>query len=110
MRIVHNDVAGGLLILALFAAVIVIIEVWTRLRHPDPELSRKAVHILGGAGSLLFPFVVGSPVTVLVISAVFSGFFLITKKGDMLQSLGKVKRKSSGSEYYPVAVFMLFYI
>jgi len=62
MRIVHNDIAGGLLILALFAAVIVIIEVWTRLRHPDPELSRKAVHILGGVGSLLFPFVVGSPV------------------------------------------------
>ncbi len=110
MRIVHNDLAGGLFLLALFACVIIAIEIWTRLRRPDPELSRKAVHFMGGAGSLLFPFVVGSPITVMVIAVVFSGFFFIAKRGNFLHCLGKVTRKSSGSEYYPIAVFLLFYV
>lgn len=110
MKLVQNDITGASLLFVLFAIVIIITETWTRSRHPEPELSRKTVHFFCGIGCLFLPFFVSSPLTVLIMACVFSLFFAISEKSKLLQCLASVKRKGRGSEYYPFAVLMLFYI
>ena len=41
MSVLHNDWLGALILLAMFAATIAGAELWTRFKHPDPELPRK---------------------------------------------------------------------
>lgn len=110
MRFIHNDWIGMLVLFCLFAAVITIVEIWTRRFKPPAELSRKAVHIFGGLGCLLFPFLIGSPWVVCFISLIFSLTFIIGQKSGWLQSLCSVDRKSKGSEYYPIAIIFIFFV
>ena len=110
MSVLHNDWLGALLLLAMFVLTIACAEFWTRFKHPDPELPRKFVHIIGGLGCLLFPFLVESPLMVAFMAGVLATAFAVGQRSKVLQSLSGVGRKSRGSEYYPVAIAFLFYI
>ncbi|NTV15459.1 MAG: hypothetical protein HGA96_16265 [Desulfobulbaceae bacterium] len=110
MRVVQNDLLGALLLIGILALITSICEAWTRWHHPDPELARKSVHILGGLGCLLFPFCIGSPLVVLVMALVFALFFFLGEKSGQLQCLSGVSRKSKGGEYFPLAVAALYTI
>ncbi|MCP3872025.1 MAG: hypothetical protein GY699_02575 [Desulfobacteraceae bacterium] len=110
MRLVENDVFGSAIIIGAFSLVIILTEVWTRLHKPNPEITRKTIHICCGLGCLFFPFFVKSPVWVFVIACLFTAFFFLSEKTGTLKSLNSVNRKSRGSEYYPIAVFLVFYI
>lgn len=110
MSVLHNDWLGALILLAMFVVTIACAELWTRFKHPDPELPRKFVHIVGGLGCLLFPFLVESPLMVAFMAGVLAAAFAVGQRSKVLQSLSGVGRKSRGSEYYPVAIAFLFYI
>ncbi|MBU0681604.1 MAG: hypothetical protein KKD73_09300 [Proteobacteria bacterium] len=110
MKLVDSDLIGVGLLLVLFASVIVIAELWTRMRRPAPELPRKFIHIFGGLGCLLFPFLIDSPLVVTGLASLFALTFVAGQKSSMLQSLSSVERKSRGSEYFPISVALLFYI
>jgi len=110
MKFVHNDYLGGLIILILFTGVIIAIELWTRLSKPPAELSRKAVHISGGLGCLLFPFLIESPLVVTALAFIFSTSFFIGQKKGFLRSLTNVGRQSRGSEYYPFSISFIFFV
>lgn len=110
MRLIDHDGIGMLVLFCLFMTVIAIVELWTRRFKPPAELSRKAVHITGGLGCLLFPFLIGSPWVVCILSLMFSLIFFVGQKSGWLLSLSSVDRKSKGSEYYPFAISFIFYI
>nr|WP_319396761.1 hypothetical protein [uncultured Desulfobacter sp.] len=110
MRVVENDLFGSLIIIGAFSLVIILVEVWARLSDPNPEITRKTVHLSGGLGCLFFPFFIESPIWVFVLACLFTAFFYISAKIGTLKSLNSVSRKSRGSEYYPIAVFVVFYI
>lgn len=105
-----NDITGAIILLTAFVSIIGGTEMWTRIRRPDPELSRKVVHVASGAVCLLFPIFVGSIVSVLILALLFVIFLFVASRFRALVCLNSVDRRSHGSEFYPLAVFFLFFV
>ena len=103
-----TDLRGAAIIGVLFAAVLVVAELWARRWNGKPEHTRKLVHLGGSAIGVFLPLLVESLVVAFVLTVGLSALFLATSKGKLLRSVGGVQRASRGSEYYPIAVFLLF--
>lgn len=105
---VWRDLPGAAVLGGIFVGLLVVAELWRRLGEPDPEHTRKLVHLGGGIACLFFPFLVDSPVTVLVMAGAMSAVFALGGRWGLLQSLHGVGRPSRGAEYYPLAIFLVF--
>ena len=105
-----GDIAGAAILLTLLSLVLIAGEAWARLGSPSPEKSRKFVHLLSGAACLLFPFLIQSPWVVGAMAIAMSSMFAMASKAKIFKSLHSVERSSRGSEYYPVAIFLVFLI
>jgi dolichol kinase len=88
--------------------LLAVAEAWMRLGHPKPEWTRKLVHVGGGVIGLFLPWLVESPLVVLVLTVSLSTLFVAGGKTGLLKSLHGVERKSRGSEYYPLAIWIIF--
>ncbi len=102
------DLRGALIITAFFLALLIAAELWARLGHPKPEWTRKLVHLGGGLIGLALPWLIESPFVVFILTASLSAGFLLGAKTKLLKSLHGVERKSRGSEYYPLAIWLVF--
>lgn len=105
-----NDFRGAGIITAFFFVLLLTAELWSRLGHPKPEWTRKLVHLGGGMIGLFLPWLIESPWVVLALTVSLSSLFLLGEKTKLLKSLHGVERKSRGSEYYPLAIFLVFAI
>ncbi|MBU1695032.1 MAG: hypothetical protein KKC51_13875, partial [Verrucomicrobia bacterium] len=102
-----GDILGALIFGALFLPVLGAAE-WLRRRGVgSPEATRKVVHVAGGLLSLSLPWLVRSPAVVLVMCAALSLIFVWAKRHAALRSLHGVARRTSGTEYFPLAVFLV---
>ncbi len=106
--IVTHDGLGAILLGGVFLLVLIAAEAWARIARPNPEWTRKLVHVGGGLICLGFPFFVRSPWVVLGLSAALSGLFALGAHANGLRSLHGVARRSRGAEYYPLAVTLVF--
>jgi phytol kinase len=102
-------VSGVLIILASFTVILLAAEVWARA-GAKPEWTRKLVHLGGGLIGLALPWLIESPWVVLALTASLSALFLLGERLDVMKSLHKVERKTRGSEYYPLAIWLVFVI
>jgi phytol kinase len=93
---------------AAFLVVLGAAELWARVGRAHPEHTRKLVHVAGGLVCLSFPFVFASPWTVLALAAVMTALLAAGSHGGWLRSLHSISRRSRGSEYYPLAVLLVF--
>lgn len=103
-----RDLPAAALLGASFLAVLAVAELWVRRGHPKPEWPRKLAHTGGGVVCLFFPFLIRSSWTVLAMSLPLSVFFTWGKRAGFLKSLHTVRRRSRGSEYYPLAIYLVF--
>jgi phytol kinase len=103
------DLRGPLIILGTFTILLVTAEIWARL-GAKPEWTRKLVHLGGGLIGLALPWLIESPWVVLILTASLSALFLLGERLDVMKSLHKVERKTRGSEYYPLAIWLVFVI
>jgi phytol kinase len=101
---------GALIIIVSFGALLAAAELWSRLGSPKPEYTRKLVHLGGGAIGLSLPWLIESPLIVFILTASLSALFVLGEKTGLLQSLHGVERRSRGSEYYPLAIWLVFVI
>jgi dolichol kinase len=101
---IFRGAAVGAVFLLLFAAA----ELWRRRGSPEPEWTRKFVHVGGGFVSLSLPWVVRSHWTVLVLGILLAGLLLLTRRFGLLESVHGVSRKSQGGVYFPIAVYIVF--
>lgn len=106
--ITAHDGWGTLLLGGVFLIILTAAEAWARIGRPNPEWTRKLVHIGGGLVCLGFPFFVRSPWVVLGLSAALSGLFALGAYTGGLHALHRVSRRSRGAEYYPLAVTLVF--
>jgi dolichol kinase len=106
----NSDLTGAAIITAAFAVILIAAEVWSRLLRGKPEHTRKLVHLGGGIIGLALPWLIDSPLVVFVLTASLSALFVIGEKTGLLKSLHGVERKSRGSEYYPLAIWLVFVI
>lgn len=104
----REELAGAFVLVALFAVLIGVAETLARRTRLSPEWSRKLVHLGGGLGCLLFPLLVSRTGTVLVLALAFGSVFWWAERSGWLQCLCRVKRRSHGSVYYPLAIAVLF--
>lgn len=105
-----HDLAGAGVLTTAFLLILALAELWSRRGHGAPEHTRKLVHLLGGAVCLAFPFLIESPWVVLGMAGALSLLFAVGIRSGRLHSLCRVQRRSRGSEYYPLAIFLLFVI
>jgi phytol kinase len=103
-----GDLRGAAVLAAAFLGVLAVAEAWSRLGRPDPEHTRKLVHLGGGGACLLFPFLVRSPWVVLAMAGGMTALFALGGRWGFLRSLHGVARPSRGAEYYPLAIFLVF--
>ncbi|CAN5727413.1 hypothetical protein BH23GEM3_BH23GEM3_16700 [soil metagenome] len=94
----------GAVFLVIFAAA----EAWRRLGSPEPEWTRKLVHLGGGVVSLALPWLVRSHWTVLALGLAFAGVLLLTRRLGVLESVHGVERVSEGGLYFPLAIYAMF--
>jgi dolichol kinase len=78
------------------------------LGNPQPEHTRKLVHLGGGVACLFFPFLVRSPWVVLALALPLTLLFVAGSRFGFLKSLHGVARRSRGAEYYPLSVLLVF--
>jgi phytol kinase len=97
---------AGLLSMAVMA--LLAIAVWWRQHGAKAEWTRKLFHFGGGLVCLSFPFLLRSPWTVLMMALGLSALFACGKQWRFLACLHDVDRPTRGSEYYPLAVWMVF--
>lgn len=103
-----DDLRGAAILASAFLVLVAVAEAWSRLGRPDPEHTRKLVHLGGGIACLSFPFLVRSPWVVLVMAGGMTALFALGGRWGFLRSLHSVKRPSRGAEYYPLAIFLVF--
>lgn len=106
-----SDELKYLLFLAtLFALLFASAELLRRIFYVKGEYTRKYVHILTGIFTLLFPVLLGSFWSVLLLCSLFAVILLLSKKWNQLRSIHGVKRNTHGSFWYPVAVCLAFFV
>ena len=105
---IGDDLLGAAVLLVILLGILGIGELWARLGSPSPEHSRKFVHLASAAACLLFPFLIESPFVVGAMAVGMSLFFGVAGRIELLKSLNSVERTSRGSEYYSIAIFMVF--
>lgn len=105
---IWKEVIIALVVAGAYLLIFLIGEAVRHLIPSNAEISRKAVHLLGGLIALAFPFLFISHWTVLALSVSFCAIILITKRKGILKSVHDVERKSQGGIYYPAAVYLIF--
>lgn len=101
---------GVATVLVSFGVLLLSAELWSRLGHPHPEWTRKLVHLGGGVIGLFLPWLIDSPLVVFILTASLSALFVAGEKTGLLRSVHGVGRRSRGSEYYPLAIWLVFVI
>jgi phytol kinase len=105
-----GEVGRAVLVVAALLLLFAVAEGWRHWSHPPAEWTRKFVHLSGGLVAASFPWVFGSPVTVLALGALFAAVLWGARRRRLLSSVHGIQRRSEGAIYYPVAVCLLFII
>ncbi|MBD3246683.1 MAG: hypothetical protein GF333_06680 [Candidatus Omnitrophica bacterium] len=105
-----TEIMLGGMYTAIFLSLFSLGEFIRRKFPRNPECSRKTVHFLGGIAAMSFPYVLSSHWTVLVLTAGFCLVIAVTKHLGVLESVHGVGRHSSGAVYYPLAVYLIFFL
>ncbi|MBQ7649520.1 MAG: phosphatidate cytidylyltransferase, partial [Victivallales bacterium] len=92
----------------ILALVFLLGEFLRRHLKVSPEVSRKTVHIGGCIVALLFPSLLDSHWSVLLMAAAATAMIVIGKRRRMLPSLDDVQRETRGSIYHPIAIYVCF--
>ena len=102
--------AEWLLFIEIFGAIVGFLGLVELLRfvfHGSHEITRKTVHVVIGVLIFFSPELFSSGIPPLVFSAIFTIITFVTVHLGILKSIHGTKRKSYGTVYYPLALFLL---
>lgn len=103
-----NELFHAMILSVLFLLLFFIAEFLYRKLHVRSEITRKIVHAGTGILTMLFPVMLNSWVTVLILCFSFAVILFITIKAKLLPSINAIDRPSAGSLLYPASVFICF--
>lgn len=103
-----NDLLNCIYLSLAFLVLFGSAELIYHLGKVKAELTRKYVHTGTGLLTLLFPILLSSHWWVLLLCGSFFIILLISLKHKFLPSINAIDRKSNGSLFYPVIVYMIF--
>ncbi len=105
---IEKEIITALIFGVVYILIFLIGEAVRKRIPTQPEISRKAVHLLGGLTAMSFPYFIASHWTILALALSFCSIVIITKRKGLLKSVHGVERKSYGSIYYPIAIYLIF--
>jgi phytol kinase len=110
-----QPIAGVLIVLTTFGAMVGLLRLFQRRCSPHPELVRKLLHIGMGLVTLIFPFIFDSPWPVALLAAIAVGAMVAAHHVEPLRRLlgsvvHGVQRQSSGEICFPIAIASVFYL
>lgn len=91
-------------------AVFGVCEWLHRARGVSAEHTRKIGHVGAGVFALSMPWLVDTHWTVLALAVIFVAFLGATRRFGWLPSIHAVTRRTRGAHYYPVAVWLTFWL
>jgi phytol kinase len=103
-----RDILGAAVLTVALLAVFAAAEVWRRRRNPPAEWTRKFVHVGTGLVCLGFPWLVRSPWLVTGMGVVASALLTLGHRAGALRSVSGVTRRTSGVQFYPLAVALTY--
>jgi phytol kinase len=104
----ENDILAALIISGIYLLIFALAAMVHILLPKQSELSRKTAHLLGGLVALSFPYIIHDYRVIAVLSILFLGFLLLSKKLGKLQAVHGVNRRSWGAYLFPVSVFLIY--
>jgi len=105
-----NELSAALIVSAVYVLLFgssELLRTWFQL---PVEQTRKFVHAASGMVCLSFPWLFDSALSVGILCSVFAGIMVISSKKGLLKSIHNVQRSSEGAVYYPLAVWLTFFI
>lgn len=105
---IQEEIITALIYAIVYIFIFLIAEAVRKRMPTQFEISRKAVHLLGGITAMSFPYFISSHWTILALALSFCSIVIITKRKGLLKSVHGVERKSYGGIYYPVAIYLIF--
>jgi dolichol kinase len=110
MTILLTDLWGIAIVSGSILGLFGLGEFLRRTKDFEVESTRKLSHIGAGFVIMTFPWLFQSPLTVAFLSSNFFLILLIGKKTNLLSSVHNVDRQTGGAFYYPIAVFIVFWM
>lgn len=110
MNVVASEILGMVTCASLLAVLLALLERAVRIWRIPAEASRKAVHVGGGLACLALPFLLDTVTAVAALAVLFSAVLFAGERRGALRSLSGVRRESTGSFYFPVAVLLVYMI
>jgi len=108
MMDIQKEIITALIFAVVYIVIFIIGEAVRKRMPAQTEISRKAVHLLGGLTAMSFPYFISSHWTILALALSFCSIVIITKRKGILKSVHGVERKSYGGIYYPIAIYLIF--
>lgn len=105
---IQREIITAFIFAVVYIFIFLIGEVVKKRMPTQSEISRKAVHLLGGLTAMSFPYFISSHWTILALALSFCSIVIITKRKGLLKSVHGVERKSYGGIYYPIAIYLIF--
>lgn len=100
----REDAVGAVVVALSITALFVASELGRRLLALPTELTRKGVHLGGGAVVMGLPWLLQHTSTVALLCLAFFGLLVGGRLSGQLESVHGVSRRTSGAYYYPLAV------
>ncbi len=99
------------LILTIVVVLIVLLtnELWWRVKKPNDEISRKAVHIIVGCFVAFWPYYL-SWLNIELLGLAFLVAVLISKKLRIFQSIHSVQRPTWGEVFFALSVIIVAFL
>ena len=108
--VLYSDIFGISLI-AIAILILFGIGEFLRLKTTlSSEWTRKTSHFGAGLIILTFPWLLSSAISVFVLTLSFGLILSSAKYFGLLQSIHDVERKTSGAYYYPLSVFIIYWL
>ncbi len=105
-----TDLFNLIILSGAFLVLFALGELGYRVFNIQAEYTRKFIHAGTGVLTLLFPLMLTSHWSVLMICSSFLLILLASWKWNILPSINAIDRFSLGSLLYPVTVYVLFYL
>jgi dolichol kinase len=93
-----------------FLTLLAVAEAWRRALRPDPEWTRKFVHMGSGLVAMFFPWLFRTHWTLLALGAVMIGMFTLSRRFNWFPSVTDIGRPSAGERWFPVGVYTLYVV
>jgi len=103
-----SELSNMLLLAMIFLLLFALSEILYHCFKIRVEFTRKLVHMGTGIISLLFPILLISHWSVLLLCGLFTVILVLSLKFNLLRSIHAIDRKSAGSLAYPAAVYLCF--